>query len=365
MQAGPRGAGVALVHGVERRRRPIRRPPELAAECELEPGLHRLGHRPRLRLQRGLTALPADGGCLHRHVDDPSQRRDLVCDRPPLRPEREYESRRLAVDGVAQTQVSRAATATTANGFGMGATANASVYTANYDDIVVTNQSSAYPVGDGRVVRLLPDSMGTSSGATNFRNNDGTAIDATSWQRLDEPTMTSTADYVRQQANSATSVLEFGFQDTAEICIRDVSAVLSYHAAGNSADNGKTSVFDGAAESVLFSGDMSQAALQYKSAVVTPAASPWTQAAVDGLVARVGYSTDSNPNPYWDAIVLEAAVSDVPAYNGSRTAAQQAPVTRPVEARLRPGFRHRLSTPGASPGPHLPTSSTSPVTRTF
>ena len=91
-------------------------------------------------------------------------------------------------------------------------------------------------------------------------------------------------------------------------CIREVSAVLAYHAAGTSADNGKTSIFDGPTETVVFSGDMSQTALQYKSAVVTPAAAPWNQAAVNGLVARVGYSTDSSPNPYWDSIVLEAAV---------------------------------------------------------
>jgi hypothetical protein len=53
---------------------------------------------------------------------------------------------------------------------------------------------------------------------------------------------------------------------------------------------------------------MSQTALQYKRAGVTPAAGSWNQAAVNGLVARVGYSTDSSPNPYWDSIMLEAAV---------------------------------------------------------
>ena len=157
-------------------------------------------------------------------------------------------------------------------------------------------------------MRLVPDSMGTSFGAGNFRNNDGTAIDANSWQRLDEVPMTSTADYVRQQANSGTSYLEFGLQDTPETCIRDVSMVLAYHAAGASADNGKTSIFDGATETVVFSGDMSQTGLQYKSAVVAPALATWNQAAVNGLVARVGYSTDASPNPYWDSMLLEVAV---------------------------------------------------------
>jgi glucose/arabinose dehydrogenase/chitodextrinase len=212
------------------------------------------------------------------------------------------------VNGVAQTQVSRNATPATANGFGMGATANPSVYTANFDDIVVSSQPTAYPLEDSRIVRLAPNSMGTSSGAGNFRNNDGTTIDANSWQRLDEAPMTSSGDYVRQQANSGTSFLEFGLEDTPETCIRDISAVLAYHAAGNAADNGKASIFDGATETVNFSGDMSQTSLQYKSAIVTPAAGIWGQAALNGVVARAGYSTDSTPNPYWDSILLEAAV---------------------------------------------------------
>jgi hypothetical protein len=83
---------------------------------------------------------------------------------------------------------------------------------------------------------------------------------------------------------------------------------LGYHAARSAADNGKTSIFDGATETVIFSGDMSQTALQYKSATITPAAATWSQAALSGLVARVGYSTDSSPNPYWDSIIAEAAV---------------------------------------------------------
>ena len=212
------------------------------------------------------------------------------------------------VNGVTQTQVSRIAAPTTANGLGMGATANASVYTANYDDIFVATQPTAYPVEDSRIARLVPNSMGTSSGAGSFRNNDGTAINSSSWQRLDDAPMTSTADYVRQQANSGSSYVELGLQDTPETCIREVSVVLAYHAAANTADNGKTSIFEGATETGVFTGDMSQTGLQYKTAVVTPASVTWNQAAVNGLVARVGYSTDSSPNPYWDSIMLEAAV---------------------------------------------------------
>jgi hypothetical protein len=190
----------------------------------------------------------------------------------------------------------------------LGATANTSVYTANYDDILVATQPTAYPLADSRIVRLAPVSMGTSVGAANFRNNDGTAVDASTWQRVDEVPMTSTADYVRQQANSGSSYVEFGLQNTSEMCIPEVSVLLAYHAAGTAADVGKTSILDGTTETVVFSGDMSQTALQYKSAIVTPAAGFWPQSGVNGLVTRVGYSTDSSPNPFWDAIMVEAAI---------------------------------------------------------
>ena len=213
------------------------------------------------------------------------------------------------IDGVSQGQVSRAAAPTTANAFALGANTSPSIYTANYDDIFVANQPTAYPLGDGRVVRLLPDGVGTHATPGSFRNNDGTAINATSWQRLDEVPMTSIADYVRQQTANAGHYLEFTLANTGETCIREISAVLAYHSATNTANNGKASVFTGATESVVFSGDMSNTAIQYASAIATPATAPWSQSAVNGLLARVGFSTDVSPNPYWDAIMLEVAAA--------------------------------------------------------
>ena len=50
-----------------------------------------------------------------------------------------------------------------------------------------------------------PIPWGRRQGPATTPNNDGTAIDANSWQRLDEVPMTSTTDYVRQQANSGTA----------------------------------------------------------------------------------------------------------------------------------------------------------------
>jgi hypothetical protein len=120
--------------------------------------------------------------------------------------------------------------------------------------------------------------------------------------------MTATTDYVLQLNNSATSYLEFSFENTTETCIREVSAVVAYRSATTAANTGKTSIFAGGTESIVFSGDMSETTLTYASAVVTPAAAPWTQAAVNGLLTRIGYAGDANPDPYWDGLMLELAV---------------------------------------------------------
>ena len=213
------------------------------------------------------------------------------------------------VNGVAQGQVSRANAATTATGFGLGATANPSIFTANFDDIFVADQAKAYPLGDGKVVRLVPDGVGTHSGSGNFSNDDGSAINATSWQRLDEVPMTSTTDFVRQHTISGTSYLEFSLGNPSETCLREISAVLAYHSSGPPANTGKASVFDGSTESIMFSGDMSVTTIQYANVIVTPATTAWSQTTVNSLVARVGYSTDTNAEPHWDAIMLEVAAA--------------------------------------------------------
>jgi hypothetical protein len=212
------------------------------------------------------------------------------------------------IDGVAQTQVTRAAAASTAAGLGLGATTNASIYTANFDDVLVANQSRAYPIGNGKVVGLLPDGVGTHNTPGDFRDDDNTAVDAASWQRIDDVPMTPITDYVLQLNNSATSYLEFTFGNTTETCIREVAAVMAYRSAGTAGNTGKASIFDGASESVVYSGDMSNSAITYAGAILTPASSSWSQASINGLVTRLGYASDANPDPYWDAILLELAV---------------------------------------------------------
>ncbi len=211
------------------------------------------------------------------------------------------------IDGVAQTAISATETASTVSTLRLGSTVVADTFTANYDDVLISVTSGNYPIGAGTVVGLRPDGMGTNSTPGSFRNDDATAIDANTYLRLDDSPMTGLTDYVRQQTIGATAYIEVTFGDTSTSCVVGVSGLLAYHAAGTAADNGKTSIFDGSTERVVFSGDMSETALQYVSVIVAPASAPWTPTAVNGLKGRIGYSSDVTPNPYWDGLLLEVA----------------------------------------------------------
>lgn len=211
------------------------------------------------------------------------------------------------IDGVAQTALTNVASVASTVTFRLGSTVAADTYTANYDDLLISATSGDYPIGAGTVVGLRPDAMGTNVNATSFREDDGTVIDATTSTRLDDSPMTGLTDYVRQQTIGANDYIELTFADTGTACVVGVSALLAYHAAGTAADTGKTSIFDGVTERIVLSGDMSVTPLTYASVIVAPAAASWTPTAVNGLKARIGYSSDVTPNPFWDALLLEVA----------------------------------------------------------
>jgi len=211
------------------------------------------------------------------------------------------------VDGVAQTAVSTGGASTTVSGIVFGSTVAADAYTASYDDLLVSGTSAEFPIGDGSVVALRPDAMGTSNNPGSFRHEDTSAIDASTYLRLDDDPLSGTAQYVRQQFGTAADYIELTFQDTALTCISGLSGIVSYHSAGAGANDGKTSLFSGATERVIYAGDMSEVSLFYRSATIAPPGATWTTGAVNGLVGRFGYSADNNPSPHWDGLLLELA----------------------------------------------------------
>jgi type II secretory pathway pseudopilin PulG len=221
------------------------------------------------------------------------------------------------INGVAGTEASISATTSTLNYrrvFGSEAVGN--TFTANYDDILVSFTPADYPLADMAINRLVPNGMGTHNPAspTALQNNDSTAINASSYQRLDDVPINTVGetDYIKQVSNSGSSYVELTFQDPPETCIRAIRAFLAWAPPdSNQSNHGKTSVFDGATETVVSNGSMggNVTTLRTRSMTVVPASAPWTNAAVSGLRARIGYSTDASPLPKWEALMLEYGVA--------------------------------------------------------
>lgn len=212
------------------------------------------------------------------------------------------------VDGVAQPAVSAAESSSSVTSLRLGSNVASDKFVANYDDVVASATAGDYPIGDGSVLPLRPDGVGVHATPGSFRNDDATAIDSGTPSRLDDDPLTATVDYVYQQTIGAGSYVETTFADSAAPCIGGVSGIVAYRSAGTALNNGKTSVMDGTREMIVYQGDMSGTSLTYRSALL-PRTGGWTTAAVAGLVARIGASTDVTPLPYWDALLLEVSTS--------------------------------------------------------
>lgn len=210
------------------------------------------------------------------------------------------------VDGIDQASISSAGAASSVRSIRPGSNVNADVYVVNFDDLMASATASDYPIGDGSVEALRPDGMGTSVSPGSFSHDDGSPIDATTFTRLADDPMTSTGDYLRQTVAGAASYVETTFSNTTATCIAGVAGMVEYRSASATANNGRTRIFDGGSENVVFSGDMSETAQFYRSAILTRAGG-WTTASVNGLLGRFGYSTDVSPIPYWHALLLEVA----------------------------------------------------------
>jgi Tfp pilus assembly protein PilX len=185
-------------------------------------------------------------------------------------------------------------------------------YTAYYDDVVISVTPGDFPIGDINISPLKVDGFGTHVNPTNFQQYDTWPISATSWQMLDELPMTTNTDAIRQITASGTSYIEVTFEDTTQTCIRGADLIMYTHPSGTSANNHKTSAFDGSTETVVYQGDMSvyNTFLAYATKPITPGGA-WTQARVNGLKSRFGYGTDVNPNNQWDGLAIEVAWANV------------------------------------------------------
>jgi len=157
----------------------------------------------------------------------------------------------------------------------------AETFTANYDDFVFSTNGAQYPLGDGRVRALSPNGMGTHVGAASFTDDDGTPVDAASWQRLDEIPMNTTTDYIQMTSAGASNYIEITMADTTETCIRAAEGVLTLHSTSTNANGAKVSMFQGAQETVLRSNMSAAAGSREYGRILSPGSS-W---AVSGQLA--------------------------------------------------------------------------------
>ncbi len=185
----------------------------------------------------------------------------------------------------------------------------ADTFTASYDDVIATADSANYPIGDGRVSVLRPN--GSSPVGSAMRDNDGTTVDSSSWARLDEIPATSTADFIQQTVASTSSYAEIAFEDTLDACARAVRGYFTTHSASTKDGNDMKLVFvDGARQTIVRQGSLTanNTLSRDYSDTVFPAAD-WSQQALNGLVARFGFSTDVKPAPILDGILVEYEVA--------------------------------------------------------
>jgi len=227
------------------------------------------------------------------------------------------------VDGVDQTQATlggqSASTFTTGTRIGCGDAITMDMYV---DDVARSETSGDYPIGAGGVIGLRPNADGTHNNAANIMElSDGTDIKnanggaaVTAWDVLDEDPWitTANADYVKQSGIEATKYCEINFADTTETVIHGVRAIQQDASSGPAANNAKTYILDSDAQSTtLYSGDVSNTSAYYRSVQVATPSGGWTQAYVNSLKCRFGYSSDVTDIPYWLAIMLEVAYGTV------------------------------------------------------
>ncbi|HEV2812796.1 MAG TPA: hypothetical protein VGW10_06030 [Solirubrobacteraceae bacterium] len=214
-----------------------------------------------------------------------------------------------SLDGVAQPSVSTAGTVSGISEFQFG-TKVADTYNAYFDDVMLTSSASHYPLGDGRVYALAPDGMGDLTAAgTSFVNDDGFALNASSWQRLDESPLSTFTDYIAQTVQN-TNYAEITFANTTETCIRAAAGYITFHTLTSRVSNAKFLVYDGTTPSTIRDGTFTHTTGRDTAKPITPATT-WSQSALNGLTGRFGFwsgGQSNSPSPLLDGALIEYEV---------------------------------------------------------
>jgi len=225
----------------------------------------------------------------------------------------------FAVNGTAAAQSSYAQAATTFVTLGIGQhdAVNVNVY---YDDSIYSVTAADYPIGAFQVEGLLPNADGTHNNAANIiEDNDGNDVGAvTAYDHVNQLPMSESTLYLRQAGNGVANYAEVAFADPINYtAYLGVMGILAYASADTAANEGACVVIRSDATAITLWGtaasraDYSESSVFYKSALITAPAGGWTLAEIGALVARLGYSNDADPDPYWHNLMLEVASNGV------------------------------------------------------
>jgi len=179
------------------------------------------------------------------------------------------------------------------------------------DNVAFSITSGDYPIsGVGK--GLSPNGPGTSSPnpATKIYDNGGTLVNDASNPaniELDDVPISMNSDYIKQTTIGASDYVEVAFADLSDaLSVNGARGLLAYMSSGTSLNNGTTKVIDEDGTGTnIFSGDMSESSMFYKSVQLPNPVGGWDQAAVNALKCRVGYSSDISPVPYWENLMIE------------------------------------------------------------
>lgn len=245
----------------------------------------------------------------------------------------------IKVNGTANGQLTYTQAATTMSGARMGfyTAVTGEVY---YDDYVLSFTAADYPIGPGGTQLLTPTGDGTHNVPLGTMQNqagadiNGSTILAT--PLVNSVPMGDTTAYIQQAALDTTAYADVAFSDitATHSSIIGAMGLLAYKSASTTANNGGCIISkDSFSTSTTIWGapgalsDYSESSNFWKSAIIDGAINDTT---INALRARMGYSGDATPDPYWIDIGVEVAYAISSGYTLTCTSTSYSATTQTV-----------------------------------
>ena len=218
------------------------------------------------------------------------------------------------VNGNAKTQVSTSGTAQDIEYFYLGTvTSYHSSEDFYIDDVLLSTTGTDYPLDEMYVLGYSPTSDGTHSpNPPTSTFADSSSVDISGGNpAYDNLTDFSTTNYVKQYGGTSSNYVRVGFDDAPSG--KDpvaVQVVVGQASAAASASNMESDLWDGTTLGSIWTGSSSLGTTLYtkwRMFTQTPSSTAWTETNFNSIQYQAGRSSDYDPNPWFCAVMLEAA----------------------------------------------------------